>query len=48
MAIYGGGGFQQYNTPMGQPVMPSGFVFEGVNNIVRFGQPCPATAWADS
>ncbi|WP_017302604.1 hypothetical protein [Nodosilinea nodulosa] len=30
LAIYGGGQYQQYNTPQGQPVMPSGFVFEGV------------------
>lgn len=30
MAIYGGPQMNQYNTPQGQPVMPSGFVFEGV------------------
>jgi hypothetical protein len=30
MAIYGGPQYMQANTPQGMPVMPSGFVYEGV------------------
>lgn len=38
MAIYGGGQYNQYNTPQGMPMMPAGFVYEGVN------QSCPVAA----
>jgi hypothetical protein len=37
-AIYGGGQFGQAQFVAGEPVMPSGFVFEGVKKA------CPVTA----
>lgn len=42
--ILGGGGVGQATSVNGVAVLPTGFVFEGVNNIVSFKrQACPAT-----
>lgn len=43
--LFGGGGVAQASFVNGVPVMPTGFVFEGVNNIVSFKRrACPVTA----
>lgn len=54
MGIYGGPQYMQSNTPMGMPVMPSGFVYEGVRFFESANMPSEtvdiafnAAAWTD-